>query len=75
MISLHVYLIPKKGRELEFDSAVRDGWIPAMSEQPGFLAAAVVRPYELTELEASGQRLPLRLCAATIDTIGVWRSW
>lgn len=38
MVSLHVYLIPKKGRELELDSAVRDGWIPAMSEQPGFLA-------------------------------------
>ena len=58
MISLSVYLIPKKGRELELDSAVRDGWLPAMSEQPGFLAAAVVRPYEPTELEALGGLMP-----------------
>ena len=70
MISLHVYLIPKKGRELELDSAVRDGWLPAMSEQPGFLAAAVVRPYEPTELEALGGLLP----AYTLEAVSFWSS-
>ena len=70
MISLHVYLIPKKGRELELDSAVRDRWLPAMSKQPGFLAAAVVRPYKPTELEALGGLIP----AYTLEAVSFWSS-
>ena len=55
MISLHVYLTPKTGREADLESAVRDGWLKAMAEQPGFLSAALLKPYsddELAELEA-----------------------
>ena len=70
MISLHVYLIPKKGRESELDSAVRDGWLPAMSDQPGFLAAAVVRPYNPTELEALGGLMP----TSTLEAVSFWRT-
>jgi heme-degrading monooxygenase HmoA len=56
MISLHVYLTPKAGRERELESAVRDRWLEAMSQQPGFLSAALLRPYpdeELAELQAA----------------------
>ncbi len=70
MISLHVYLTPKTGREKDLDSAVREGWLPAMSEQPGFLAAAVVSPYDDTELEALGAVRP----APTLEAVSFWRT-
>ena len=41
-----------------------------MSEQPGFLAAAVVRPYEPTEFEALGGLIP----AYTLEAVSFWRS-
>ena len=55
MISLHVYLTPKNGQETALESAIRDKWMPAMAEQPGFVSAAVVEPFsdeKLAELEA-----------------------
>ena len=56
MISLHVYLTPKAGNEQGLESAVRDKWMAAMAEQPGFLSGAMVKPYsdeELAKLEAA----------------------
>ena len=56
MISLHVYLTPKIGQEKALESAIRDKWMPAMAEQPGFVSAAVVEPFseaELAKLEAA----------------------
>jgi heme-degrading monooxygenase HmoA len=70
MISLHVYLTPKEGREKDLDSAVQQGWLQAMSEQPGFLAAAVVRPYDDMDLEALDAIKP----ASALEAVSFWRS-
>ena len=70
MISLHVYLTPKAGREKDLDSAIQDGWLPAMSQQPGFLAAAVVSSYDYNELEALGATRP----AHALEAVSFWRS-
>ena len=70
MISLHVYLTPKEGRDSDLDSAVQEGWLPAMSRQPGFLAAAVVRPYDDAELEALGAVRP----TPALEAVSFWRS-
>ncbi len=70
MISLHVYLTPKAGKELELDSAVRDGWLAAMSEQPGFLSAAVVRPFSDEKLDSLGALRP----GPALEAISFWRS-
>jgi heme-degrading monooxygenase HmoA len=55
MIALNVYLTPKAGKAAELESAIRDVWIKAMTEQPGFLRAATLKPFaadELVKLEA-----------------------
>ena len=55
MIALSVYLTPKTGKAEELESAIRDRWVKAMSEQPGFLRAATLEPFpddELAKLEA-----------------------
>ena len=70
MISLHVYLTPKAGKERELDSAVRDEWLAAMSEQPGFLSAAVVKPFADEELDSLGALKP----GPAIEAISFWRS-
>ena len=70
MISLHVYLTPKPGKERELESAIRDGWLQAMSDQPGFLSAALVTPYsddELAELHATKPR-------SVYEAVSFWRS-
>ena len=55
MISLHVYLTPKSGREIDLDKAVREDWLPAMAGQPGFICAAVVKPFPDVELDEETQ--------------------
>ena len=45
MISLHVYMTPKANRDSELEAGIRDKWIAAMSEQPGFLRAALLKPF------------------------------
>ncbi|MDP6667310.1 MAG: antibiotic biosynthesis monooxygenase [Dehalococcoidia bacterium] len=45
MITLHVYLVPKAGRAAELQAAIRDPWISTMSEQPGFVQAAMLTPF------------------------------
>ena len=55
MISLHAYLTPKEGNEEALESAIRDKWIAAMAEQPGFSSAVMLTPFpdeELTKLNA-----------------------
>ena len=42
MITLHVYLTPKTGRAEALQTAIRDTWISTMSEQPGFVQAAML---------------------------------
>jgi heme-degrading monooxygenase HmoA len=70
MISLHVYLTPKAGRERELDAAVRDEWLAAMSEQPGFLSAAVAKPFSDEELDGLGALKP----GHALEAISFWRS-
>ena len=70
MISLHVYLTPKAGKDQELESAVRDKWMAAMAEQPGFLRAATVKPLsddELAKLEAIKPE-------STYEVVSLWRS-
>lgn len=70
MISLHIYLTPKAGKEKEMEVAIRDSWIAAMSEQPGFLRAAILRPFSddaLAKLEAAK---PLH----TFEVVSLWQS-
>ena len=46
MITLHVYLNPKPGQAEALQAAILDPWIAAMSEQPGFLQAAMLTPFD-----------------------------
>ena len=45
MITLHVYLIPKAGKADALRAAINDPWISTMSEQPGFVQAAMLTPF------------------------------
>ncbi|MDA1280130.1 MAG: antibiotic biosynthesis monooxygenase [Chloroflexi bacterium] len=45
MITLHVYLSPKSGKSDALRAAVQDPWISTMSEQPGFVQAAMLTPF------------------------------
>ena len=46
MITLHVYLTPKSGQAEALQTAIQDPWISAMSEQPGFVQAAMLTPFD-----------------------------
>lgn len=46
MITLHVYLTPRPGQAQALQNAIRDTWISAMSEQPGFNRAAMLTPFD-----------------------------
>jgi heme-degrading monooxygenase HmoA len=45
MITLHVYLAPKSGQASELQAAINDPWISTMSEQPGFIQAAMLTSF------------------------------
>ena len=45
MITLHVYLTPKTGRSDALSAAINDPWISTMAEQPGFVQAAMLTPF------------------------------
>ncbi len=70
MISLNVYLTAKAGREAELGSLIRDGWLAAMAKQPGFLSAAVLKPFPDDELARLGAVKP----AGHFEVIAFWRS-
>ncbi len=61
MITLHVYLTPKTGQAEALRAAIRDTWIAAMSEQPGFSRAAM-----LTAVEDEGTE--------EIEIVSYWES-
>lgn len=46
MITLHVYLTPKSGKAENLRSAINDPWISTMAEQPGFVQAALLTPFD-----------------------------
>ena len=46
MITLHVYLTPNPGQAEALQAAIQDPWISTMSDQPGFVQAAMLTPFE-----------------------------
>ena len=52
MITLHVYLTPKDGKADALRTAINDPWISTMSEQPGFVQAAMLTPFNDDSSEA-----------------------
>lgn len=70
MISLHVYLTPKPGRDRELEASIRDSWMAAMAEQPGFVSAALLRPLPEIELRKLGANRPLHV----YEVVAFWRS-
>jgi len=46
MITLHVYLTPKPGQYEALKSKINDPWISTMSEQPGFVQAAMLTQFD-----------------------------
>ena len=59
MISLHVYVNAKAGQEQQLESAIREKWLTAMADQPGFLKAALLKPLSqemLDEVEAGAPK-------------------
>ena len=70
MISLNVYLTPKPGRTQELESAIRDKWIAAMAQQPGFISATMAKPFpdeDLAQLEATKPEY-------AYEVVSYWRS-
>ena len=64
MISLHVYMNPKSGREGELDSQIKDRWLSAMADQPGFVSAAILTPFSddaLDQLQAAKPNTALEI--------------
>jgi heme-degrading monooxygenase HmoA len=70
MIALSVYLSPKAGAADELDRVVRDVWMKAMAEQPGFLRGAVVKPFDDEALAALEATRP----AYTCEVVSYWES-
>ena len=70
MVSLHQYHVPKEGKETELEMIVKGKLLRAMSEQPGFLSAARLKPYPAEQLEEMGAMKP----AHAYETITFWRS-
>jgi heme-degrading monooxygenase HmoA len=70
MISLHVYLTPKPGKDRELEAAITDEWLAAMAEQPGFVRAALLRPSPAEELAKLGAARP----AHAFEVVAFWRS-
>ncbi|MFP6644826.1 MAG: antibiotic biosynthesis monooxygenase [Candidatus Latescibacterota bacterium] len=70
MISLHVYINPKSGRQAELEANIRDRWLAAMSTQPGFISAAVLTPFADDALEALGASKP----KTAYQVVSFWES-
>ena len=70
MITLHVYLTPKPGKLGEFETQVRDKWLAAMAEQPGFLNAAMLTPFSDDALTNLGAEKP----SHAFEVLSFWRS-
>lgn len=70
MITLHVYMNPKPGKESELETGIVDKWLVAMAEQPGFVGAAVLRPMPEEHLNELGARKP----ESAFEVLSFWRS-
>ena len=70
MITLHVYLSPKPGSEGDLVSATLEKWLPAMSDQPGFVNCALIKPLPEPELSAMEAGSP----PAPFEVVAFWQS-
>ena len=70
LISLHVYMTAKQGRAQDLEAAIRDSWIHTMSEQPGFLHAAILQPFDDDAMAAVGGFKPQH----TFEVVSFWES-
>ncbi len=70
MITLHVYMTAKSGHEVQLEDGIRDSWIAAMSEQPGFLHAALLKPFSDEALDALSGMKP----SHTFEIVSYWES-
>jgi antibiotic biosynthesis monooxygenase (ABM) superfamily enzyme len=70
MISLHVTMTAKPGKEAALEAAIRDSWIAAMAKQPGFLHAALLKPFPDDALDALGALKP----SHAFEIISFWES-
>ena len=69
MITLHVYLTPKPGKDRELKTAI-NGWLEAMAEQPGFVRAALLRQAPAEDLVKLGAARP----GHAFEVVVFWRS-
>ena len=70
MITLHVYMTAKPGTESDLEAGIRDNWIATMAEQPGFLHAALLKPFSDDALDALDGLKP----AHTFEVVSFWES-
>lgn len=70
MITLHVYLTARPGKEAALEAGIRDSWMHAMAQQPGFLHAALLKPFSDEALAAVDGRKP----AHTFEVVSFWAS-
>ena len=70
MISLNVYLTAKDGQEAALETAIKDVWIAAMTEQPGFLRATLNTPFSDEDLAALEANKP----SFAYEMVSYWRT-
>jgi hypothetical protein len=70
MITLHVYMNPKPGKSDELEAGIRDSWLTAMAEQPGFVSASVLEPFDDDALSALRASKPRH----QFEIVAFWRS-
>ena len=70
MISLNVYLTPKAGKAAELACAIRDVWMKAMIEQPGFIRGSVNTPFPDADLDAIEAAKP----SYAYEVVSYWAS-
>ena len=70
MITLHVYMNPKPGKELELETGIADKWLVAMAQQPGFAGSAVLTPMPGEHPDELGARKP----ESAFEVLSFWRS-
>ena len=70
MITLHVYLSAKPGKNDALVAAILDNWLPEMANQPGFINCALVKPLPKSELATMGAETP----TTTYEAVSFWNS-
>ncbi len=70
MIAMNCYLTAKPGKAEQLDSLIRDRWIKAMSEYPGFMKASFNKPYPVKKLDELQALKPSHYC----EVVFYWRT-